>query len=183
MKYALLPFASYLSASTMFGAVCALPVHAAPISFELKNGEKVGSYGQGLLCFPRKVLRWSRDFRPDSEESVGIIKEIEKEQNVVITSAKVVQIRLKLCQPYWGPLANVVGDSSILKGQVETKVQWNVQRIGSSEHSHIVAIKSILESKGTQTSVSSFLLGALRKNASELKDAIAAQAPDELSSR
>ena len=99
------------------------PAQAASVRFSLEEGTKVGSKAVGLICFPRTPLRWERQYRPDSEDVADLLNK-HFGPSAESIKAEVTEVRLRLCQRYWGIVGTRIGDWRELKGSAEIEVRW-----------------------------------------------------------
>lgn len=100
------------------------PAQSASVRFPIEEGEVIGRKGVGALCFPKAPLRWDRSFRPDPEEIDELIAAAFDAADISRVKGEVIDVRLSLCQPHWGPLAKLVGNPTALKGYAEVEVKW-----------------------------------------------------------
>jgi len=84
----------------------------------------VGSRAVGLVCFPKTPLRWERQYRPDPEDIADLLKNHFGPEAETLIKAEVIDLRLSLCQPYWGIVGTRIGDRRELKGRAEIEVRW-----------------------------------------------------------
>ena len=99
------------------------PAYSASFRISIAEDAKVGGKAVGLVCFPKQPLRWSKQYRPDSEE----VEQIAQRQLGDLANEAAIEIRelrLNVCQPYWGLVGSQLGSPQELRGEVEMRVRW-----------------------------------------------------------